>query len=81
MPLLCSARLNGLCGVNLEEFEASDIVTKSWEKTVIVSGNTKISGSWEEHKFEHLSRFMDVYAYRDSEWKLLASQITDYVKE
>ena len=68
-------------GVKLDVFEPSDIVTKSWQNTVILSGNAKIRGSWEGQEFEHYSRFMDVYAYRDSEWKLIASKITDHVKE
>ena len=68
-------------GVKLEQFDASDITAKSWDNTVIISGNTKIRGSWEEHQFEHSSRFMDVYAFRNSEWKLIASQITDHVKD
>jgi len=68
-------------GVHLEKFTAFDIAVRSWENTVIISGNTEIRGSWEEHKFEHHSRFMDVYGCRESEWKLTASQITDHVKK
>lgn len=78
-PLMISAYGPG--GVKLEEFETQEVETKSWQNTVIVSGNCIISGTYGEEVFRHESRFMDVYAFRDSEWKLIASQITDMVKD
>jgi Domain of unknown function (DUF4440) len=76
-PLMISAYGPG--GVKLEEFTTEKIETKSWQNTVIVSGNVIIGGTYQGEKFKHNSRFMDIYALRESQWNLIASQITDRI--
>ena len=64
-------------GVALEAFDVSEIKTRAWEKTVIVTGRAWFEGSWGENIFEHHLRFLDVYANRRGTWKLVASHVTD----
>ena len=51
-------------GVTLEEFSASEIETKDWAGTVLISGVGFIRGSYMDQDFEHRLRFLDVYAER-----------------
>ena len=71
--------LYGAGGIGLEEFEVSEVETKSWAGTVLVSGKAFIRGAYGEHTFEHTLRFLDVYAERGAGWKLVASHVTDIV--
>jgi hypothetical protein len=71
--------LYGAGGIKLEEFEVSEVETKSWAGTVLVSGKAFIRGAYGEHTFEHTLRFLDVYAERGAGWKLVASHVTDIV--
>ena len=71
--------LYGAGGIRLEEFEVSQVETKSWAGTVLISGKAFIRGAYGEHTFEHTLRFLDVYAERGAGWKLVASHVTDIV--
>ena len=64
-------------GVKLDVFETDDVETRCWDNTVLVLGNVTLNGSYNGEHFEHQSRFMDVYAFRQSHWKLTASTVTD----
>jgi len=66
-------------GVMLETFEVSEVRTRSWANTVLVTGISWLRGSYDGQDVEHHSRFLDVYAHRESSWKLVASHITDIV--
>lgn len=63
--------------VKLESFEVAEVETKSWADTVLVSGLGWMKGSFEEHRFEHHLRFLDVYAKRKGTWKVVASHVTE----
>jgi hypothetical protein len=67
-------------GVKLDAFEVSEVETRSWADTVLVTGVARIGGSYQLETFAHTLRFLDVYARRDGRWQLLASQATDIVE-
>ena len=64
-------------GVALEVFEASDLETRAWSDTVLVTGTALIRGAYQEQEFEHSARFLDVYRFDEGSWKLVASSVTD----
>jgi hypothetical protein len=64
-------------GVELELFDVEDLEATSWSDTVLVRGRARIRGRYGEIEFAHHLRFLDVYACRDGEWKLVASQVCD----
>jgi len=64
-------------GVSLETLQVSDVETTAWSDTVLVTGNTLISGAYQEQEFEHRARFPDVYRFREDAWALVASSVTD----
>lgn len=64
-------------GVKLEAFEVSELETRSWADTVLVMGIGRIRGNYGKIAFEHKLRFLDVYARRESAWKLVASHVAD----
>lgn len=64
-------------GVKLEAFEVSELESKSWADTVLVTGIGRIRGNSGKIAFEHHLRFLDVYARRESAWKLVASHVAD----
>lgn len=66
-------------GVKLAAFEVSEVQTRSWAGTVLVTGVGWLQGSYGSEDFEHNLRFLDVYADRGSSWKLVASHVTDIV--
>ena len=64
-------------GVALTTFDVSDLHTRAWSDTVLVSGIVVLRGAYGEHRFEHRSRFLDVYRLRDEVWQIVASSVTD----
>jgi len=64
-------------GVKLEAYEVSELETRSWADTVLVTGIGRIRGKYGKITFEHHLRFLDVYARRESAWKLVASHVAD----
>ena len=64
-------------GVALEAFEVSDLETRAWSDTVLITGSTMIRGFYQEQEFEHSARFLEVYRFDDGAWKLVASSVTD----
>ena len=66
-------------GVSLTAFEVSELHTAAWSDTVLVSGIVELRGAYQDHEFEHRSRFLDVYRRRDRDWQLVASSVTDMV--
>lgn len=68
-------------GVSLEAFDVSEVETKAWESTVIVTGRARFKGSWGEISFAHDLRFLDVYANRQGAWQVVASHATDIADE
>lgn len=67
-------------GVKLETFEVSEVETKSWADTVLVTGVGRIQGRFGKTGFEHHLRFLDLYARRGSSWKLVASHVADIAR-
>lgn len=68
-------------GVQLETFETSDVTTRVLGDVGLVMGVGVINGSYEEHRFEHNLRFLDVYVHQDSVWRLCVSQVTEIKTE
>lgn len=64
-------------GVQLHSYEASDVTTRIVGDVGLVMGVGTLSGSYGEHRFEHTLRFLDVYVYRASTWRLSVSQVTE----
>jgi ketosteroid isomerase-like protein len=67
-------------GVTLETFDVSDLRTTAWTDTVLVTGVALIRGAYQDQRFEHRLRFLDVYRQRDGAWRLVASSATDVVE-
>ena len=66
-------------GVALAAFDVSEIQTKAWSDTVLVTGIAVIRGAYQGQLFEHRARFLDVYRQQDDGWRLVASSVTDVV--
>ena len=66
-------------GVRLDVFEISEMRTRSWSDTVLLTGLARIHGYYEGIEFDHTLRFLDVYARRGGSWWLAASNATDVV--
>lgn len=64
-------------GITLDTLEITEIEARGWENTVLLEGEAKISGHWEDQQFGHTLRFLDVYTRRNNRWLLIASQSTD----
>jgi hypothetical protein len=67
-------------GVTLEVFDVSDIQTKEWTDTVVITGLALLRGDYQGQRFEHRSRFLDVYRFRNGAWQVVASSVTDLVE-
>jgi ketosteroid isomerase-like protein len=67
-------------GVVLTTFTVSDLHTAAWGDTVLLSGVVELQGAHGDQRFEHRSRFLDVYRQRNRAWQLVASSVTDIVR-
>ena len=63
-------------GVQLDVFEVSEVRTREWPHTVLVTGTGRIHGFYQGVEFDHRLRFLDVYAHREGAWRLAASHAT-----
>ena len=64
-------------GVQLSEFETSDVTTQLLGDVGLVMGLGVLSGRYHDHHFEHHLRFLDVYVRRGHAWLLLVSQVSE----
>jgi ketosteroid isomerase-like protein len=63
-------------GVQLTEYEASEVTARVIGDVGLVMGVGSLRGSLDGHHFAHNVRFLDVYVYCDS-WLLTVSQVTE----
>ena len=66
-------------GVSLHTFDVSELHATAWTDTVLLTGVALIRGAYQDQKFEHQLRFLDVYRYGAAGWQLVASSATDIV--
>lgn len=64
-------------GVQLDTYEATEVSTRVLSDVGLVMGVGTLSGRYGEIHFEHRLRFLDVYVYRDANWQLSVSQVTE----
>jgi len=64
-------------GVRLRHYDTSEVTARIVGDVGLVMGLGALAGSYGEIQFEHRLRFLDVYVYSDSAWRLLASQVTE----
>ena len=62
--------------VRLKILEQSDLRARVMGEVGLVAGVSKLQGSQGAEFFDFRLRFLDVYAWRDGRWQLVASQDT-----
>jgi ketosteroid isomerase-like protein len=62
--------------VQLKILEQSDLRARVMGEVGLVAGVSKLQGSQGAEFFDFRLRFLDVYAWRDGRWQLVASQDT-----
>ena len=63
-------------GVQLTEYETSEVTARVIGEVGLVMGIGSLRGSFDSQPFEHYLRFLDVYVHRGS-WLLSVSQVTE----
>jgi ketosteroid isomerase-like protein len=56
--------------------QIDDINVRSFGYWAIVTGRTQASGEYQGNAVEVILRFTDVFAHRDGNWQVVASQAT-----
>jgi ketosteroid isomerase-like protein len=63
-------------GVRVTTLEKSDLRARVMGEVGLVAGVSRLQGSQGAEFFDFTLRFLDVYAWRDGRWQLVASQDT-----
>ena len=68
-------------GIKLSKYEVSEVEYDVFSVIGIVSGRGAITGSYEEHKFQHEVLFIDIFKYVNDNWRYFKSQVTEIQSE
>lgn len=64
-------------GINLTDYEVSDVEFEVYTEIGIVSGKGFIAGTYEEFSFQHQVLFTDLFKYVNGQWRYYKSQVTE----
>ena len=64
-------------GINLTDYEVSDVEFEVFTEIGIVSGKGFIAGTYEEFSFNHQVLFTDLFKYVNGHWRYYKSQVTE----
>lgn len=64
-------------GVKLDRYEVMEMNAEVFDSIGIIKGKGFISGNFQQYKFEHQIRFVDILVKRDKKWKYYFSQATE----
>ena len=68
-------------GIRISKYEVSEVDYEVFSDIGIVSGRGSITGSYEDHKFQHKVLFIDIFKYVNDSWKYFKSQVTETQSE
>lgn len=66
--------------LKIDPYTVEDYEVRQYGDTALISGRTKMTGSWDGKPFSTHYRYIDIYARQDGAWKIVSVQITRLAK-
>ena len=66
--------------LKIDPYTVDDFEVRQYGDTALLSGRTKMTGSWDGKPFSTHYRYIDIYARQNGVWKIVSVQITRLAK-
>ncbi|HEX5685210.1 MAG TPA: nuclear transport factor 2 family protein [Ideonella sp.] len=66
--------------LKIDPYTVEDFEVRQYGDTALISGRTKMTGSWDGKPFSTHYRYIDIYAKQGGAWKIVSVQITRLAK-
>lgn len=66
--------------LKIDPYTVEDFEVRQYGDTALLSGRTKMTGSWDGKPFSTHYRYIDIYARQNGVWKIVSVQITRLAK-
>lgn len=66
--------------LKIDPYTVEDFEVRQYGDTALLSGRTKMTGSWDGKPFTSHYRYIDIYARQNGAWKIVSVQITRLAK-
>lgn len=66
--------------LKIDPYTVEELEVRQYGDTALLSGRTRMTGSWEGKPWTTHYRYIDIYVKRDGAWKIVSVQITRLAK-